>query len=159
MAALSYLLDFFFCLGDWCIWVFPSYDSYVFQYSLLPVFAALTITGTLIQVDMWTKRNGLTARYMEYGIWLYGSGTRRRRRGTESVFGIILSFFSFMNVYGKSLDFLKLVLQRVTGMELEGGEWTWIWKWEFEENSFSWEVYVDLLLVFFFLSFSFLFCF
>lgn len=30
-----------------------------------------------------------------------------------------LFFFSFMNVYGKSLDFLKLVLQRVTGMELE----------------------------------------
>jgi hypothetical protein len=41
MAALSYLLDFFFCLGDWCIWVFPSYDSYVFQYSLGPAFTAL----------------------------------------------------------------------------------------------------------------------
>lgn len=76
---------------------------------------------------MWTKRNGLTARYIEYGIWLYGSGTRRRRGEGRSqylvlffrFFSSFFVFFSFMNVYGKSLDFLKLVLQRVTGMELE----------------------------------------
>jgi hypothetical protein len=66
------------------------------------------MTGTLIRVDIWTKRNGLTALgkwNMEYGYMALERGGGEG--GTESVFGIILSFlfFSFMNVYGKSLFF------------------------------------------------------